>query len=111
MHDELKEVLAQGDCELYRTAGESAEYTLRGGRACRVIVVAGAAPVEWVMDGPGGATVTCSRVVVVARRALQGTPQPGDRVRLANGECLQVMRVTGSAHDPSWHLDCALVTA
>lgn len=112
MHDELKEMLAQGDCDLYRTAGERAEYSPRGGgRAHRCTVVAGAAPVEWVMEGPGGAAITCNRMVLVARHALpQVQPAPGDRVQLGSGECLQVVRVTGSEHDPSWHLDCALIT-
>lgn len=113
MHDELKEMLAQGDCDLYRTAGERAEYSPRGGgRAHRCTVVAGAAPVEWVMEGPGGAAITCNRVVQVARAALgKHHPAPGDTVTLASGVVLQVVRVNTSAHDPSWHLDCSVIKA
>lgn len=109
--DELKAILAQGDADLMATAGEPATYHPRGGADIPCCVVAGPAPVEYVLDSPGGATVTCTRVVQVARAAL-GThrPAPGDTVKLASGEMLQVGKVTASAHDPSWHLDCSVIT-
>lgn len=107
--DELRSILAQGDADLLATAGERARYCPRGEADLPCTVVAGPAPVEYVLELPTGATVTCTRVVQVARAALgKRHPAPGDRVKLANGETLQVMRVTGSAHDPSWHLDCSL---
>lgn len=110
--NELEAILAQGDADLMATAGEQAAFRPRGAGTdtpCRV--VAGPAPVEYVLELPGGATVTCTRVVQVARAALGNHhPAPGDTVTLASGEMLQVARVNSSAHDPSWHLECCVIT-
>lgn len=112
MIDELKSILTQGDADLLRTAGEEAAFLPRSGGSLAVVAVAGPAPVEWVMDGPGGAAIACTRTVRVAKAALRGiTPQPGDRIRFPQaGELLQVVRVASSAHDPGWRLECSIVT-
>lgn len=112
MNDGLAGILAQGDADLFRTAGEEAAYLPRSGGEIAVVAAAGPAPVEWVMDGPGGAAISCTRSVRVEKAALRGiAPQPGDRIRLPlAGETLQVMRVATSAHDPGWRLECSVIT-
>lgn len=113
MESELSEFLRQGDDDLCRTCGETVTYTSRaGGRVFRLPAVVGAAPIEYVTEGPGGQQMVCTRAVDIS--ALQLTdglrPAIGDRIRTTGGELLLVVRITASSYDTSVHLGCTVIT-
>lgn len=113
MDADLQAILRQGDADLCRTCGERISYTSRSvGKEISIRAVVGAAPIEYVTDGPGGQQIVCTRAVdVSANQFVDGVvPTVGDRIRTASGERLIVVRVTAVAYDPSVHIACSVIS-
>lgn len=90
------------------TAGENGELVRRtGGERVRVRVVISAAAVAYTLQRATGPVVTCDREAIISRAEAGRAPLVGDTL-LAGGAVYEIVRVTGWAHDTSWHCDLAV---
>lgn len=106
--DQLKQLFAQGDADLRRTAGEPAVLVRKAGsERVALTAVISPAPVEYQLPGPSGQVITCDRTATISREEAARAPQPGDTLE-AGGHVYRIHRVTGWAYDTSWHADLSL---
>lgn len=104
---ELFQFFAQGDADLLAMAGEDGELVRKVGGECvplRVVI----SPLEatYTLQRATGPVVVCDRTAVMSREQAGRAPEVGDMLH-AGGERYEVVRVTGWAHDSSWHVDLA----
>lgn len=109
----LQEIFAEGDADLFTTAGQPVTLTrvARAGQPAEVLsVTAVIAPAEvaWELTTPSGHTVTCDTTAVIRRAECTRRPSPGDRIRLADGTTYELVRVTGWSIGTTWHADLTL---
>lgn len=104
---ELSKFFAAGDADLRRTAGEDGELVRKlGGERIRVRVVISPAAVAYTLQRATGPVVTCDREAIISREQAGRAPVVGDMLH-AGGWVYEIVRVTGWAHDTSWHCDLA----
>ena len=108
MKNELEEMFAMGDAELMATAGEAAVLVRRDdGERVELVAVISPADVSYTLQRANGPMLVCDRTAVLSREAAGRAPRMGDVLETASGK-YELVKVTGWAHDTSWHVDLAL---
>ncbi len=108
----LRRFFAEGEAALLDTAGEPCRFIRRGqaeGDGASLMAVVGPAPLEYQLEGPGGAMIAVTATALLSKSALRLAPAPGDRLVDAGGRLLEVVKVNSAGYDASWHVDLVAV--
>lgn len=104
---ELFQFFSQGDADLLAMAGEDGELVRKvGGELVKLRVVISPLETAYTLQRATGPMLECDRTAIISREQAGRAPQVGDMLH-AGGAQYEIVRVTGWAHDSSWHLDLA----
>lgn len=105
---ELLRFFAQGDADLLAMAGEDGELVRKvGGELVKLRVVISPLEMAYTLQRATGPELECDRTAIISREQAGRAPVVGDMLHVG-GEKYEIVRVTGWAHDSSWHCDLAL---
>ena len=105
--NELLRFFSQGDADLLAMAGEDGELVRKaGGELVQLRVVISPLEAAYTLQRATGPVLECDRTAVISREQAGRAPVVGDMLH-AGGERYEIVRVTGWAHDSSWHVDLA----
>ena len=105
--NELLQFFAQGDADLLALAGEAGELVRKaGGERVKLRVVISPLEMAYELQRATGPKLECDRTAIISREQAGRAPVVGDMLH-AGGVQYEIVRVTGWAHDSSWHCDLA----
>lgn len=105
--NELLQFFAQGDADLLAMAGEDGELVRKiGGELVKLRVVISPLETAYTLQRATGPMLECDRTAIISREQAGRAPVVGDMLH-AGGTQYEIVRVTGWAHDSSWHCDLA----